>query len=87
MMTFSQLQEHAAQLEAEGLLSEQSLISEKGAKASPEEILGKVCGIYHKVRPFLEVVASLFFIPKKWRQAIQTFMGILDGLCPAMPEI
>ena len=81
-MTFSQLNEHAEKLELEGMA--EAFITAEGAKASPEEILSKVCGIYQKVRPFLEVVASLFFIPKKWRDAIRTFMGILDGLCPGV---
>ena len=86
-MTFHQLNEHAEKLELEGMA--EAFIIPEGAKAGPEEILQKICGIYQKVRPFLEVVASLFFIPKKWRDAIKTFMSILDGLCPgaANPDL
>lgn len=78
MMTLSELNKHADSLDVEGMISENSLVAAKG----PEEVIGKVCGVYQKVRPFLEIVGNLFFIPKKWRAAIMTFVAILDGLCP-----
>lgn len=85
MMTVSQLNEHAASLDIDGMVGENSLAEAKGV----EDILGKVCGIYGKVRPFLEVVGTLFFIPKKWRTAILSFVAVMDGLCPAIsnPEL
>lgn len=75
-MTLEQLNEHADKLEAEGMAVD--LTEAKTA----DEILGKICEIYHKVRPFLERVSNLFFLPRKWRRAIETFIGVLDGLCP-----
>lgn len=88
MMTLSEIHKYAESLDVEGMVSEKSLLP-AGAKASPDEIMGKVCGIYQKVRPFLEVITSLFFIPKKWRTAILSFMAVLDGLCPgsANPDL
>jgi hypothetical protein len=77
-MNLTELNSHANTLDAEGMIAEHSLTEAAGA----EEIVGKVCGIYQKVRPFLEAVGNLFFVPKKWRQAILTFVSVLDGLCP-----
>lgn len=82
MMTLSEINAHADSLDTDGMLSENSLVEAKGA----EDIIGKVCGVYQKVRPFLEVIGNLFFIPKKWRAAIMTFVAVLDGLCPSIPE-
>jgi hypothetical protein len=49
---------------------------------TPGDVLQKVCAIYKVVRPFLALVANLPLIPKKWKEAIKTFMGLMDGLCP-----
>lgn len=76
MMTLEQINAHADSLDVEGMAAD--LTEAKSA----DEILGKVCEIYIKVRPFLERVANLFFLPRKWRRAIETFIGVLDGLCP-----
>lgn len=83
MYTFDQLNAHADTLDTDGMISEHSLVTPEGAKATPDEIMVKVCAIYNKVRPFLELVASLWFLPKKWRTPILSFMLVLDGLCPA----
>ena len=45
-------------------------------------VITKVCTTYQKVKPFLLLVNSLFFIPEKWKKVIRDFMGILDGVCP-----
>lgn len=82
MYTKEQLNALADSLDMDGMISEHSLVTPEGAKATPDEIMTKVCGIYHKVRPFLELVASLWFLPKKWRTPIVSFMMVLDGLCP-----
>jgi len=44
--------------------------------------LQKVCAIYKIVRPFLALVSNLPLIPKKWKDAIKTFMSLMDTLCP-----
>jgi hypothetical protein len=81
MMTFDQLNKYADKLEAEGMIGEATLTA-GAAKASPGEIITKACGVYHKVKPFLEVYTSLFFLPKKWKAPVLTFMVFMDGLCP-----
>ena len=49
---------------------------------APADILTKICTIYKVVRPFLALVSNIPLIPKKWRDVIKTFMGLMDGLCP-----
>lgn len=49
---------------------------------APGDVLQKVCGIYKVVRPFLALVSNIPLLPKKWRDAIKTFMSLMDGLCP-----
>lgn len=85
MFSIQQLNEHADKIDNEGIGGE-DLTAEV---TDPGEIIGKVCGVYKKVRPFLEVINSLFFLPKKWRAAIASFMLVMDGLCPgvANPEL
>jgi hypothetical protein len=51
-------------------------------KVNPGEVLGKVCGIYQKVRPFLELVSDLFFVPKKWRDSLDKYIALMDQICP-----
>lgn len=80
MMTVSQLNAHADDIEVNGLLSEAVLTDANDEDGSG--VMGKVCGVYKKVRPFLEVVTKLFFLPQKWRQPIVALMVVMDGLCP-----
>lgn len=79
MMTISELNDYADKLETEGMIAD---VTADGAKATPGEIITKACGVYRKVRPFLEVYTSLFFLPKKWKAPVITFMVFMDGLCP-----
>lgn len=51
-------------------------------KSKPVEVIGKVCSIYQKVRPFLSLASDLFFVPKKWRDALKSYMGLMDQICP-----
>ncbi len=51
--------------------------------AAPGDALKKVCSIYHIIRPILQGVMGIPFIPKKWKDVMQTFMDIMDKVCPA----
>ena len=51
-------------------------------QAKPLEVLGKVCSIYQKVRPFLVLASSFFLVPKKWKVALQGYLELMDTLCP-----
>lgn len=50
--------------------------------SSPAAALANVCAIYRVVRPILALIAGAIFLPKKWREAIQTLISVLDTLCP-----
>ncbi len=77
-MTLEQLDEHIIHLEEEGFLNADTIAI---AKASPEEAGGKVCVIFKKVKPVLEMVSTLWLVPKKWRTVIATFIISMDDLC------
>lgn len=49
---------------------------------APADVIPKVCAIYRVVRPILAAILQLPLIPKKWKDSIQTFMRLMDLLCP-----
>ncbi|HKI02186.1 MAG TPA: hypothetical protein VKK31_09405 [Thermoanaerobaculia bacterium] len=51
--------------------------------AAPGNVLGQVCQIYHVIRPILQGILLIPFIPAAWKTAIRTFMSLMDTLCPA----
>lgn len=55
-------------------------------KSTPVEVLGKVCNIYQAIRPFLTLASNLFFVPKKWRTAINSYMALMDQVCPGTSQ-
>lgn len=55
------------------------------ATVAPEDLPGKICEIYSKVRPVLDFLDSFWLVPKKWRQMINTLMVTIDQICP-QPE-
>lgn len=76
-MNLQELNVLADQIDQDGLTDPESKSTDS---------LGKVGEIYQKVRPFLEAVGLLFFIPKKWRSAILTFMAVMDSLTAPQTE-
>lgn len=82
MMTFKELNRYADQLEQDGLLDEKGLT----AAAEDGDLMSKICGVYKKVRPFLETITDLWFIPSKWKKPILSLMAIMDGICPGEIE-
>lgn len=53
------------------------------AAADPGSVLQTVCKAYRVIRPFLQLVLSVPFLPPSWKKAIQGFVTIMDSLCPA----
>lgn len=41
-----------------------------------------VCGVYVKVRPFLDIILRVPFIPAKAKEGIKLLMAALDTMCP-----
>jgi hypothetical protein len=52
------------------------------AADNPAGTLQRICSIYKVVRPFLVLISNLPLIPAKWKEAIKTFIGLMDTLCP-----
>jgi hypothetical protein len=44
--------------------------------------LRKICGVYKAVRPVFNAVVSFPLIPGSIKNAIKTFMTVLDPICP-----
>lgn len=83
-MTFNDVNAHVdgvdiSELEQGGKLA---LAPEDFLTAEPAPALGKVCGVYQKVRPILSMVVVLWFIPAKWRDIVRVFMQNMDLFCP-----
>jgi hypothetical protein len=79
-LTFEEVDRHVQQLN----LAE----FEKGGKnfitagAGVTDVLPKLCAIYAAVRPILALIEKAPFLPKKWRDAIRTFMNLMGTICP-----
>jgi hypothetical protein len=72
--TFEEVDKHVQKAD----LSVFKVAKAKGAAAG----VPNVCPAYKTVRPILALVAGLFLIPKKWRDIISGFLGVMDMLCP-----
>lgn len=59
--------------------SYESFLAKEAATASLDDVLKKLCGIWKKIRPILKAITK--FVPKKWKLAINTFIGFLDQVC------
>lgn len=42
----------------------------------------QLCPIFTAVRPILVAVSSIPLLPKRWRDALATFVRVLDAVCP-----
>lgn len=52
------------------------------AAASPADVIGQICPIYRVIRPILQGILALPFIPESWKQVIRTFIKLMDLVCP-----
>ena len=57
-------------------------VTAAAVKASPASVLPQICQIYHVIRPILQAILLIPFIPASWKAAIKTFISVLDTLCP-----
>jgi hypothetical protein len=83
-MTFEEIDAHVrkADLKAFEPGGRHHVTSEMAA-AAPGNVLGNVCQIYHVIRPILQGILHIPFIPAAWKAAIKTFISLMDRLCPA----
>ena len=68
------IEQYASQGEAKGVAPAASL--DLGAT------LKKICGVYRGIRPILVVVVNFPLIPASVKNAIRTFMSVMDPICP-----
>jgi predicted DCC family thiol-disulfide oxidoreductase YuxK len=59
-----------------------SALKPSGQAATGSAAIPNVCQAYGVIRPILALVAGVPLIPKKWRDAINAFMQVLDSICP-----
>jgi hypothetical protein len=52
------------------------------AKALPTDVAKKLCEIYRVIKPILEGILKIPFIPKLWKDAIRIFMNVMASICP-----
>jgi hypothetical protein len=55
----------------------------EGAKLAPAEIIGKICPVYKIVKPILQGILLMPFIPAAWKAPVEIFISIMDKLCGA----
>jgi hypothetical protein len=53
-----------------------------GAAPAAAAAVPNVCAAYKVVRPILVLASNTPLIPKKWRDAIKAFIGVMDVVCP-----
>ena len=81
--TFEEIDQHVQQADLSAFGAGGKHHFEAAAVATtPGDVLKKICAIYKVVRPILLGVTKIPFIPKKWKDAISTFIGLMDKLCP-----
>lgn len=54
----------------------------QGDAASLSGVLQKVCGVYKAVRPILSIIVNFPLLPEKIKNAVKTFMKVMDSVCP-----
>lgn len=70
------------QIQGLDLSAAEGRLSSLKASASPVDVISQVCPIYRAVRPILQGLLNLPFIPERWKQAIRTFIRLMDMVCP-----
>jgi hypothetical protein len=53
-----------------------------GAGGAQGLSIPNVCPAYKMIRPILLAILAFPLIPKKFKDAIKAFMGVLDMICP-----
>ena len=81
-LTFEAVDRHVERLNlADFRRGGRHYFTSSAAAAAPADVMPKVCGVYRAVRPILVLVAKTPILPKKWRDAINIFVSLMDGIC------
>lgn len=79
-LNYEELGAAAAKLDHEGVAQAAQAMSAPTAAAGV--IPPAVCNLYQKVKPFLNLIAGIPFIPSSIKVAIKAFVTGMNLLCP-----
>lgn len=79
-LTFEEVDKHIQNADLSAL--QQGGAKSAAAGASADAAIPNVCGAYKVIKPILQLVSNLPIIPKKWKDAIKLFIGVMDAFCP-----
>ncbi|MBC7686995.1 MAG: hypothetical protein H7211_02325 [Aquabacterium sp.] len=82
-MTLEQIEAH---LKAANLEQYDKPQGQPGGAAAPQQdlaaILKRICAVYKAIKPILTVVVNFPLIPASIKNAIKTFMNVMNSICP-----
>lgn len=53
-----------------------------GAASASAAAVPNVCAAYKVIRPILVLASNTPLIPQRWRDALKSFIGVMDVFCP-----
>jgi len=81
-MTLEQLEAHLKKGNIEQFATNGGATAQTdAAAAAPADVLKKICGAYKVIKPILTIVLNFPLIPSSVKNAIRTFMNIMNGIC------
>jgi hypothetical protein len=82
-LTFEEIDRHinASDLEAFAT-GGKHFVTAESLRANPAAAIPNICAAYKVIKPILQALLLMPFIPARWKQAIQAFMSVLNTLCP-----
>lgn len=82
-MTLEQIEAHIDAANLGQFVKPQAAVEDKAAAALDlGSVLKSVCGVYKGIRPVIQAVVDFVFTPAKIKEALTTFMKVMDQICP-----
>lgn len=60
--------------------------TKRDVQTNPAQVLGKICGVFAIVRPFVKWASTFFLVPAKWKRILNEFITLLDTMCGTAQE-
>lgn len=79
-MTLEDLEAHLKKANLDQYVKPQAAVA--GAQQDLGDVLKSVCGVFKGIRPILSAVVNIPLIPGFIKNALKTFMQVMDGICP-----
>ena len=80
-MTFEQIDAHINNANLEQYESMDGQASDAQPAGDATAVLSQVCSVYKIVKPILNGILLIPFIPEKWKKALRVFTKALDSIC------